>query len=205
MQSAIGNAIEKLYEAFTNVPKPKTIAGCPCCIEGKKIDVLLSKPLREITADELSSYAFSLFNTVGSEADFKYFLPRIWDLLVGDWFFYVDPEVILGKLSYVRWQEWEENQRFAIENFIESAFASFVLRTTKIDCDFHHDRDSWLCASAHTGIAMEPLLKRIEQHPPAFIDLYEHNSLPIAEGKLANSFWQNIPDIHQEVIDWFKS
>ncbi len=58
-------------------PKPSSIQGCPCCVDNKEICSLLSTPLREITGGELSSYSSSAFLTVGREADYLYFLPRI--------------------------------------------------------------------------------------------------------------------------------
>ena len=206
MKCSLADAIEKLYAAFADVPKPKLIEGCPCCIDSKNIDTLLSKPLREIPADELYSYAFSLFLTVGRESDFKYFLPRIYDVLTTDSNFDLDPEIALRKLSYVQWQEWRQDKKLAIANFIESAFTSFVLRSQDNDfVSFHNDADVWLCAIAHTGIAIEPLLKRIEQHPQALVDLYEQNSKALIKGKLSNGFWHDVPNTCQTVIDWFQS
>ena len=67
MKCSLEKAIERLYQAFADVPKPKVIEGCPCCIEDKNIDVLLTKPLRIISAEDLGEYAFCLFNTVGDE------------------------------------------------------------------------------------------------------------------------------------------
>ena len=62
-------AVEGLYSAFADVPKPSGIEGCPCCIERKNTDVLLAKPLRTLAPDELSNYAASAFLTIGSSTD----------------------------------------------------------------------------------------------------------------------------------------
>lgn len=61
-------AIDRLYTAFADVPKPRRINGCPCCIEKRNISVLLSVPLLELTPDDLSAYAASAFLTVGTAA-----------------------------------------------------------------------------------------------------------------------------------------
>jgi hypothetical protein len=37
--------MERLYEVFAKVPKPARIDGCPCCMESKRVDVLLRRPL----------------------------------------------------------------------------------------------------------------------------------------------------------------
>jgi hypothetical protein len=50
---ALSNSIDVLYRAFDDVAKPRHVDGCPCCIEKKEIEVLLSTPLREIPPDAL--------------------------------------------------------------------------------------------------------------------------------------------------------
>ena len=59
MNGALHQAIEALYPAFAAVRRPRVIVGCPCCIEDKEIAVLLMRPLRELSPEELSSYASS--------------------------------------------------------------------------------------------------------------------------------------------------
>lgn len=208
MNRPLQDAVAKLYEAFANEPKPKAIAGCPCCIENKQIKILLDKSLREIAPDELYSYAFSLFLTVGDEADFKYFLPRIFDLLITDVDFYLDPEVALGKFRYVRLNDWQLEQKLAIANLIESILVNFVL-SYQVDTNNYLDLDlapdTWLCAIARLGVAIESLLTSIEEHPQVLVNLYEQNSETLIDGKLFNGFWNDIPKVRQTVIDWFQS
>lgn len=85
--------IDALYAAFAAVRRPTGIVGCPCCIEDKQIAVLLSRPLRELSAEELSSYASSVFLTVGDEEEFRYFVPRILEISATDPGWWPDPEV----------------------------------------------------------------------------------------------------------------
>ena len=63
--NTLSQAIEQLYAAFADVPKPRAIVGCPCCLDNKDIDTLLATPLREIGPRDLSPYASSAFLTVG--------------------------------------------------------------------------------------------------------------------------------------------
>src|SRR5882762_1635090 len=99
MNTEIQAAIEALYAAFSDAPKPMIIEGCPCCIERKDVDVLLTTPLRQITPDQLTNYAASVFLTVGSIEDFLYLLPRILEISACDPSWWPDPEVISGALK----------------------------------------------------------------------------------------------------------
>jgi hypothetical protein len=93
---SLQEAIEGVYEAFGRIPRPLTMDGCPCCIDQKGISILLSKPLRELSPDDLTHYSASVFLTVGA----LYFLPRILDILATkpDW--WPDPEVVNSRYSY---------------------------------------------------------------------------------------------------------
>ncbi|MEM7557395.1 MAG: hypothetical protein AAF378_25570 [Cyanobacteria bacterium P01_A01_bin.84] len=207
MQQNLKDGIENLYKAFADVPKPHFVDGCPCCIERQEIGVLLSKPLRKISANELAPYAASVFLTVGSEADFQYFLPKIFELSTIDPVWYPCSEVVLGKLKFVQWQEWSEEKRTAIESFLELAFVNFVLQPEKNPDSLFFDNkpDTWLCAIAISGVKIDTLLKRIQTNGKALVTLYELNSETLIKGKLFNGFWHDLPDNQRIIIEWFQS
>lgn len=73
-------ATENLYAAFSDLPMPVRLDGCPCCISSDEIDVLLRKSLRELTDVDLSAFAASAPWTVGTWADYSYFFPRLLEL-----------------------------------------------------------------------------------------------------------------------------
>jgi hypothetical protein len=50
------DAIERLYSAFAEVPRPSRVEGCPCCVGPGEEAPFLGRPLRTLTADELSRY-----------------------------------------------------------------------------------------------------------------------------------------------------
>jgi hypothetical protein len=64
--------------------------------------------------------------TWGDVDQFKYFLPRILELLAPglDW----GPEIILGKLDYAGWRSWSKGEQAAVENYCRSLW-SHVLTT----------------------------------------------------------------------------
>jgi hypothetical protein len=191
--------IDALYAAFAAVRRPTVIAGCPCCIEDKQIAVLLSRPLRELSADELSSYASSVFLTVGGEEDFRYFVPRILEISATDPGWWPDPEVVARALAEARWQQWPTAQREAVASVWSERF------TELIEAAEGSELDSWLCGLARAGFDLPPFLARLSQRPAAVLALYGWHANEIVEHRLANGFWDEAPHGRREVIDWFHS
>lgn len=198
MNTKTDQAIDALYDAFSDVARPHLVEGCPCCIEKKTLGTLLSKPLREITDDELCSYASSLFLTVGTEADFRYFLPRIFEVsaTVPGW--WPDPEVAIGKLGFVDWMKWEERKVAAIESYLDAVFEEQVGSGSS-------SADSWFCALARSKCGFQRYWERLKKMPKGLISVYESNSASLMKGKLSNSFWSDVPEEERKVIEWFGS
>ncbi len=122
MTVAVSLAIETLYAAFASAPRPTEIYHSPL----KQLDTtpLLTKPLRTLTDDELSSYAFSVFNTV-DEADFAYFFPRLIELT------HHEQSILHIELTYQkaiqdRWQDWPIPRREAFQKYLDAVITSFV-------------------------------------------------------------------------------
>lgn len=191
--------IDALYAAFAAVRRPTGIVGCPCCIEDKQIAVLLSRPLRALSAEELSSYASSVFLTVGDEEDFRYFVPRILEISATDPGWWSDPEVVARVLAEARWQQWPTAQREAVANVWDGRF------TELIEAAEGSELDSWLCALARAGFDLLPFLARLSQRPAAVLALYGWHANEIVEHRLANGFWDEATQGRREVIDWFHS
>lgn len=190
-------AVERLYRAFAMVPRPGRIEGCPCCIADKKVDVLLRKPLRDLTADDLESYAFSAFNTVGCPADYRHFLPRILEITAchgRDW---VDPEVTLGKIPECDLDAWTSRQRAALAGYLDAVFARVLADGP------HRDVDTWICAIARSGVDVGPYLDRLGRVPAAVLAFFESNAACLPKGRLGNGFWDRRSAAHGRVVAWF--
>ena len=105
-----------MYPAFANVPKPRAIEGCPCCIEGKEIDKLLITPLREMSPKELASYASSALPLSGA-------LPTISTSCRGIWRFgnrdtwWPDVEVTGRAIHSSKPDSWKDWYRNALKVF----------------------------------------------------------------------------------------
>ncbi|MHB8629516.1 MAG: hypothetical protein ACYDBJ_23760 [Aggregatilineales bacterium] len=116
----LGDAIEKLYDVFAVYPLNAPVTGCPHCTTPEDYARLESKPLRELTDDDLRKYASKALTTWGGVEDFKHFLPRLFELIA--WYGYgssVDPQIVFGKLPYSKsnGEIWSEAEQQAIESF----------------------------------------------------------------------------------------
>ena len=138
---ALSEGINALYVAFRDVPKPHSIEGCPCCIDHKGIGTLLSKPVRELTGRELASYSASAFLTVGGEADYLYFLPRILEIgctAAGRW---PDIEVTGRAIGETRPGKWPEKRKRALMEVLHAVLQQAIAEEEGWAID------KWICAT----------------------------------------------------------
>jgi hypothetical protein len=197
--TAIDEAIERLYAAFADQPKPRVIEGCPCCIDNKNIHVLLSTPIRAITSNDLSRYSFSAFLTVGSVHDYLYFLPRIFEIAAVDESPWPDPEVNGRAIRSAAPMEWPPRRLAALKEFLTAIVQS------AIDAGDYEKLDSWLCAIARMGLDVAPYLKQVEQSREAVLGYFAANSKKLQEGRLVNAYWELPNAGHDAIVEWFYS
>lgn len=113
------SSIDHLYEVFAGYPFRLTMPCCiPHCFSFEDILKLDAKPLRELSAENLSSFAADLLSTCGEVEDFKHFLPQIFELTSEGAFTWPYPEIALGKLRYAQWQSWPHAEQAAIRRFL---------------------------------------------------------------------------------------
>jgi hypothetical protein len=195
----LSDAIEALYRAFADVPKPTHIDGCPHCLDHKEIGTLLGKPLREVAPSELTPYACSAFLTVGDRADYLYFLPRILEVSVTEPGWWPDPEVTGRAIRSAGPATWTQAQRAALDAYLAALVDTIV-------GEGPHDRlDPWVCAIGRAGLDVRPVLARVEASPAAVRAFYEANAAELANGRLANAFWEPPCPAHDAVVAWFAS
>jgi len=201
MNTELRASIEKLYTAFSDVPKPLIIEGCPCCIERKGVDVLLTTPLRQITPDQLRNYAFSVFNTVGCVEDFLYFLPRILEISASDMSWSPNPELVSAKMKTAGFREWQELRKSTIVSYYNS-----VLEIALGPELSGWEIDTWICALGQIFPDISTFLERLQDHPQKVVEYYEENSDGLVKGRLTNSFWDDESALaYDQVMAWFKS
>lgn len=198
MTPALQKAIAGLYEAFSCESKPTVIDGCDCCITENEIGVLLSKSLRSLTPDDLGRYAQSVFLTVGSEADFKYFLPRILEILATEDGWWPSSEIV-GKAISKSWSCFSVAQQNSLLSFFTEILISLI------ESKNGSAIDGWICGIARGVPDLQPYLNLIEKNPSALVAFYEENSEPLSKGRLGNSFWDKESPNEKILLDWFQS
>jgi hypothetical protein len=196
--NALPESIEALYAAFCDVPKPNKIDACPCCIETKNLCELLTKPLRELSPDDLSSYASSAFLTAGDVPDYLYFLPRILDITATNNYWWPDPEITGRAISNTQPLAWPLKRLDAFHDFLHSVIDSFLERK-----DSGSDIDSWICAIGKMGMDVRPYLTQIETSPVHVLAFYEENANRLTQRRLSNSFWEPPNEGYDQVVHWF--
>lgn len=200
MSPSLQQAIEGVYAAFRDVPRPSSVDGCPCCIDRKGISVLLSKPLRDLSPDDLTQYAASAFLTVGAVEDYLYFLPRVLEILATEHDWWPDPEVVTRAIHTAGFHSWPDSRQAALSRYFEQIIGD-LLGAEGAGSEI----DSWICALGRLHVELAPFLTRIATSRPRLIEFYEVNSQPLVDGRLANGFWDEAPEEQKQVVEWFRS
>ncbi|WP_232665081.1 hypothetical protein [Pseudonocardia sp. TRM90224] len=194
--TSIVDAVDAVYAAFAQVPRPARFEVSPLRDPTRYLP-LLQAPLRELTDDELGPYAFSAVSTVGTADDFRYFVPRVLELVVTGACRYTDVEVVLGKLRYAGLPEWPGQQRAAVGTLLER-FWDAVLSTYPAT----YPVDAVLCGIAAAVDDITPFLERwagdaTESAQLHLIEFEEENA-----DRLVNAYWANRPDAKAIVASW---
>src|SRR3990167_5756503 len=183
--------IEDLYRVFS-AETPSAIEGCPCCINTRNVDVLLATPLRELRGDQLWRYISGAYLTLGGDRDFRYLMPRIFELAALSSSEIPDTEIVLSKLARAQWDNWLEDERDAVRRFIDAWFA------VASEQDLLHVRDGWignrteslLCGLAYARLPIAQWLNRLTEPTtaPLLDDLLQRHPQNLS------AFWRDVPD-----------
>jgi hypothetical protein len=118
-QERLPAALDRLYAAFAHVPRPTAIEACSHCWTDRDTAALLAPvPLRAMTADMLRRYAAKALTTVGTEADFRYFVPRLLDIACTTGFDHPNLEILLDRLRLAEWSRWGPAGQDAIRELL---------------------------------------------------------------------------------------
>lgn len=197
-ERAFARAVEDLYAAFAEVPRPADLPGCSCCVLPDEGRPLLQRPLRGLDADDLSSYAAKALNTWAGPEEFRYFAPRVLELAADNAFLFPDPEIVFGKLAQAGWRDWP--QRDAVAAFL-SAYWTWALSCFP-------GVDTALCALAATDADISPYLDEwghlASERSLRNLREFAAEELTWRHGRprLRNAFWDVSSRPYRQVIDW---
>jgi len=188
--TALAVAINGGYRAFGRYSTKMRLDACTCgCVTGDDHARLHSRPLRELTADDIETYASKAMTTWGDNKDFRHFLPRILELVTGDPGDEICNEIALSKLSYADWSDWPQREQDAVEAVLwERWKAGLALPTSEFDAD------GWLCGVRIAGVDTTRYIDvwRTSSMETAFDHLAEFlsfNDKLMTGGTLSNAFY----------------
>lgn len=117
MTNRLKEIIEKLYRLFSKY-SASSMQGSPLYEDLDKWNHdILSKPLRELSSDELSKFTGSVMLTWGDANDYKHFLPRIYEL-TGEYRTPYEIWIAFEKLELAEWDDWPTEERSLINEYM---------------------------------------------------------------------------------------
>jgi hypothetical protein len=147
----LADAITALYVRFSAHRLRQPPDACPCCISAEENRVLFTVPLADLNEEQLRRYAFKAITTWGNAADFRYFFPRLLELLLCP-----DSELekgaFLDKMLYAGWDGWPDAEKAAVRQVLRAWWAQHIQH----ECFFEEELIGWLIRL--TG-SIEPLLQ----------------------------------------------
>lgn len=139
-----GCSPRSVYSAFAANRLGARIDYCGHCGYEREETVLRTTPLRELTQEQLTPYAFCAMTTFGDVTDFRHFFPRIAELVVQHRFVgAVDFGMLIRKLDYGKWTTWPVSERDAIERWLEAFERGFFMGPEDLDATAE---DLWTAA-----------------------------------------------------------
>lgn len=232
MHQDLITALDALYREFATYSAPRWVRACACCHEPEEgapsppagfdrdQTVMLTAPgngtpLRQLSTEDLFWYADEAPNLVGSEPDWKHYLPRILELTVSndplDW---LDAEIVIGRLAgwpSTPWLEWPSHEIGAVRDLLHG----YWIDTLSSLHDDGGDRvDSALCAISLVEPSIDWYLSEWATFTRTraarnLVGFLQFNLVKLTKGLLANPFWDmddalsGANELH--VIEWLRS
>ena len=159
--------------------------------------------MREITGEELTSYASSVFYTAGGDDDFQYFLPRMLEIALTEWHWWPDIEILLTKLRLAGWRDWPASKVEALMKFFDAAFDDAIEAASN---DAMIEVDSWVCGLALAGVDVEPFLEKLEAPTSArALRRFVRYNGAYRSQAMTNAFWDADRAAAGRVAGWLNS
>ncbi len=202
MTDTIRSAIHRLYAAFADAKRPPRIHCSPVKDE-RDYHAITHIPLGQLTAEQVASYAFSVFYTVGGLEDFEYVFPRLIELATED-FTSLEREVLFKKPTLAGWPNWRKDRQKAFQDYLDAMVAAFGVRRWPDEDEL----DSWICSLSFClddlDARLDVLLSGSEAANHNLILFHQANSEALVKGRLSNSFWERTDDVHSQIVRWFE-
>jgi hypothetical protein len=159
-----------------------------------------------LSAQELKRYSFKAISTWGTVEQFKYLLPRLFELVVYEGFGY-NPEILLKKPRYGGLASWPETERRALSGYCSALWRFSLARHPLIDYlpAFGNIEDS-LCSVAQIVDDLNPLLQLWDSETTTaklhLADFAAENASTLsANGAISDAFWKERPEQAKQVAN----
>jgi hypothetical protein len=204
-------AISRLYEVFARYPLPAYTDPCLHCHTLEDEAKLHTKPLRELTCEDIRDYVWDALLVWGDEDDFRHFLPRIFDLFVTvpDPDLQIsDPEILFGKFRHGNWRSWPEDEQASVEHFLHA-----IWRMVRDELPVEGsciDVECWLCSISQCEDDLAPYLREWVEDERLSSSLTLASFLltsAIAQSGVArrNAFWEGRDAQYKQLQRWIKT
>jgi hypothetical protein len=175
-------SLKGLYKTFEPYPfRPGMPACTHCCVSQGDIDVLGSKPIAQLTREQINPFAAHLLTTCGEVEDFKFVLPRVFELSSQNQFDWPDQEVAFGCLSKANWLEWPPDEQRAVQGFLDAWWRSELQSDrSRVDATF-----AALCCTGANPTQWVITWRAVS--PVSLADFINHNINDIDTGRYWHS------------------
>ena len=194
-------ALHKMYEQFSHISVPSQLNFSSLSpLPKETISALSSIPLHSIPAQHISRYAFKAMTTCGTAEDFRYYFPRILEIImIGDFEYHED--LIISKLIQAQFTTWPIEDQMCVYRLFEQWI---------IDVIYHSAYPSlWdrVMLAHGIGVHVSPLLSKIKLpifRILEFVDeLISESSIQIKTLQGSHFFWQTqSPQAQAQLISW---
>jgi hypothetical protein len=122
MKSELKEIILEGYKLFSGYKITDNLDVCPCCVSEEEQAALIKTPLEKISLETLMVYNDSAKSEVIDLNEFKYFLPRLLELVAELKFPSHSVEITLSRIGYISQENWSETEMVFLRRFMESFF-----------------------------------------------------------------------------------
>ncbi len=207
-------AIEGLYSTFSRYELRPNTDPCPCCHGPEDERSLHVKPLAKLSQKDLSKYATDALYTWGMQADFKHFLPRLFELAAESSTFEVDCidlASLFTKLAYESsdsssWRSWPVDEQASISGYFHAVWdAALNSNSEDLPIDEIH---GWIQAISQAENDLKPYLDRwmaatsVNAHRN-LARLIVNEGLPNAP-KPGAGYWEGHREQWEQLVDWLR-
>jgi hypothetical protein len=210
--AALDAAIERVYAAFADVPAPQSIPACGCCntgtdwrpggFQGGTVTTPPlgdGKALRALTDDDVRGYVWDVLLTLGSLADFTYYLPRLLELMARGEHRWDGAALTQRFETWAHFSEWPEDRQRAIRAFFSAWWSATIAAPNAGE-----HVEEVLCTASGLFTDVTPLLhewtRRDDTTAANLVAFLEFEFDALARGGLVDAFWQ-APALAQ-VVAW---